>query len=322
MSNKRIMLIDSDTASDDAVAIVMAARHSDIELVGVTLVSGNVPLEQGVTNALYTLELCQHSAPVFIGCGKPLLQPRLHAQWYHGQDGMGDKNYPLPLRIADNEPAVDAIIRLAHQYAGELELVTLGPLTNLAAALVKDPTIIGKFKRVVMMAGAACTVGNVTPAAEYNVWCDPEAAQMVFTSGMALEMVGWEVALQDAIISPAEIEQIYKLGTPLALFAMDCNIHALKASVDWLGDAGLIQNDPVAMAIALEPKLSISNGKYRVEVELHGKLTRGMTVVDLRSVVGSIPGFTEEWVVRKPNITVHNKVDAAGWKRLLFDSLR
>lgn len=322
MSDKRIMLIDTDTASDDAVAIVMAARHPDIKLVGVTLVSGNVSLEQGVINALYTLELCENSVPVFAGCDKPLLQPRLHAHWYHGNDGMGDKNYPLPQRKANDEHAVDAIIRLAHQYAGEIELVTLGPLTNIATALAKDPSIATKFKRVVMMAGAACTVGNVTPAAEYNVWCDPEAAQLVFTSGMKMEMVGWEVALRDAIISSAEIDEIYQLKTPLADFSMDCNIHALRASVDWLGDAGLIQNDPVAMAIALEPSLSSSNGLYRVEVELHGKLTRGMTVVDQRSVVGSVAGFTEEWVVREPNILVHHTIDGAGWKQLLKSCLK
>lgn len=321
MSDKRVMLIDTDTASDDAVAILMAARHPDIELVGVTLVSGNVSLQQGVINALYTLELCGNPVPVFAGCDKPLIQPRLHAHWYHGNDGMGDKNYPLPHRKENSEHAVDAIIRLAHQYSGQLELVTLGPLTNIATALAKDPSIASKFKRVVMMAGAACTVGNVTPAAEYNVWCDPEAAQVVFTSGMVMEMVGWEVALQDAIISSSEIQEIYQLDNELAKFAMDCNIHALRASVDWLGDAGLIQNDPVAMAIALEPSLSTANGLYRVEVELHGKLTRGMTVVDQRSVVGSIAGFTDEWVVRKPNILVHHKIDGRGWKRLLKDCL-
>ncbi len=319
---KRIMLVDSDTASDDAVAIIMAARNPDIELVGVTIVSGNVCAEQGARNALYTLELCRNSCPVFIGMAKPFIQKTMHAHWYHGNDGMGDKNYPESKRGVEKEHAVDAIIRLANRYKGELELVTLGPLTNVAAALNKEPSIATKFKRVVMMAGASCTVGNVTPSSEYNVWCDPEAAQMVMTSGMNLEMVGWEVALRDAIISMNEIEEIYGLDTELARFAMDCNIHALKSSRDWLGDSGLIQNDPVAMAIALNPELSVKNGFYRVEVELTGKLTRGMTVVDERSVVGSISGFTDEWHVREPNVVVHHQIDAKGWKKLLIDSLK
>ncbi len=317
----RIMLIDSDTASDDAVAIIMAAKNPNINLVGITIVSGNVSAAQGVENALYTLELCNNPAPVFIGAKQPFIQKTIHAHWYHGNDGMGDKNYPKPQRQAEAEHAVDAIIRFAHQHAGELELVTLGPLTNLACALAKDPSIATKFKRVVLMAGAANTVGNVTPAAEYNVWCDPEAAQMVMLSGMKLEMVGWEVALNDAIISLDEIQAIYALNTELATFAMDCNIHALKSSVDWLGDAGLIQNDPVAMAIAIAPELSRQNGYYRVEIELNGKLTRGMTVVDQRSVVGSIAGFTEDWSVRAPNVLVHHTIDGAGWKQLLSSAL-
>lgn len=316
---KRLMLIDTDTASDDAVAILMAAKDPTIQLVGVTLVAGNVPLQQGLINALYTLELCQNPVPVYAGCDKPLLQKQIHAEWYHGKDGMGEKYYPMPQGKPQTEHAVDTIIRLAHKYAGELELVTLGPLTNIATALTKDPSIATKFKSVVMMAGAACTVGNVTPAAEYNVWCDPEAAQIVMLSGMNLEMVGWEVALGDAIISLAEIEQIYAINTPLANFAMDCNIHALKSSVDWLGDAGLIQNDPVAMAIALRPELSIHKGLYRVEIELNGKLTRGMTVVDQRAVVGSIEGFTDEWTAREPNVLVHHKINAQGWKKLLMN---
>lgn len=322
MSKKRVMLIDSDTASDDAVAILMAARNLEIELVGVTIVSGNVSAEQGIKNALYTLELCGSNCPVFKGAEKPFIQKVVHAHWYHGNDGMGDKNYPETKRKAEIEHAVDAIIRLAGEYEGELELVTLGPLTNIAAALLKEPSIASKFKRVVMMAGASCTVGNVTPAAEYNVWCDPEAAQVVMMSSMKLEMVGWEVALGDAIISMDEIHKIYDLKTDLAHFAIDCNVHALKSSVDWLGDAGLIQNDPVAMAIAIKPELSIKSGLYRVEIELNGKLTRGMTVVDQRAVVGTIAGFTDEWQVREPNVLTHHLIDAKGWKNLLVESLK
>jgi len=175
--------------------------------------------------------------------------------------------------------------------------------------------------RCVMMGGAACHVGNVTPAAEYNIWVDPEAAQIVFRSGLPLEMAGWETALGEANLSRADIDAVYGLGTPLATFAIDCNIHALRSSTEWLGDPGLILNDPVAMAIALDPSIVTRQGRYRVDVETQGELTRGMTVVDQRAVVGSQVGFTEAWAVRQPNVLVHHAVDAAGWKRVLMGCL-
>jgi len=317
----RKMLIDSDTASDDAVAILMAAQNKEIEVLGVSIVSGNVPVEIGVKNALYTLEIAKSDVPVFKGLEKPFIQPRKHAFWYHGSDGMGEKNYPSPKRKHEKEHAIDAIISLAKKYEGNIELVTLGPLTNIAAALIKAPEIAKMFKKVVMMAGASGFVGNVTPAAEYNVWCDPEAAGIVFASEMNMEMVGWEVALNDAILFKNDIDEILNLSTPLSQFAIECNIHALRSSSDWLGESGLIQNDPVAMAIAIDPNLSEKSGKYKVDVELNGKLTRGMTVVDERNVVGTIDGFTDEWKTRKNNMLVHHKINGSAWKKLLLKSL-
>ncbi len=317
----RKMLIDSDTASDDAVAILMAAQNKEIELLGVTIVSGNVPVKIGVKNALYTLEIAKSDVPVFMGLEKPFIQPKKHAFWYHGSDGMGEKNYPLPKKKCRKEHAVETIISLAKEHKHEIELVTLGPLTNLAAALIKAPEIGQMFKRVVMMAGSSGFIGNVTPTAEYNVWCDPEAAAIVFGSKINMEMVGWEVALNEAILFQKDIDKILNLSTPLSKFAIECNIHALRASSDWLGESGLIQNDPVAMAIAIAPDLSEKSGRYKVDVELNGKLTRGMTVVDERNVVGTVPGFTDEWRIRKNNILVHHKINSLGWKNLLLKSL-
>jgi len=201
-------------------------------------------------------------------------------------------------------------------------LVTLGPLTNIAAALIRAPEIAQMVNRVVVMGGAANTVGNVTPAAEYNIWCDPEAAQIAFRSGMPLEMAGWETALGAANLTRDEIAKVYAFNTPYAKFAMDCNVHALKSSTEWLSDPGLILNDPVAMAIALDPTIVTRQGKYRVDVETRGELTRGMTVVDERRVVGTQARFTDEWTVREPNVLVHHAVDAARWKELLYQCLR
>ena len=165
----RKFIIDTDTASDDAVAIAMALRWPDVEVLAITVVAGNVPLEQGTINARYTVELCGAQTPVYAGCAKPMLRDLVTATWYHGPDGMGDMNYPVPTTPLASGYAVDALIDLIKANAGEVTLVTLGPLTNLATALLRAPEIAGMVTRCVMMGGAACHVGNVTPAAEYNI---------------------------------------------------------------------------------------------------------------------------------------------------------
>jgi len=318
----RKFIIDTDTASDDAVAIVMAHRYPDVQVLAVTVVSGNMHVRDGSRNARYTVELCGAQTPVYVGCDRPLTRDPVHAYWYHGEDGMGGKHYPEPALRAESRHAVDVLIELVRAHAHDVTLVTLGPLTNIAAALIRAPELATMVSRVVVMGGAANGVGNVTPAAEYNIWCDPEAARIVFRSGMNLEMVGWEVGRGDAALTDAEIAAVYALDTPLAKFAMDCNLHALELAKHWQGDPGMTLHDPTAMAIALDPGISARSGRYRVDVELHGELTRGMTVVDERNVIGTQEVFTDEWVVRTPNVLVHHALDTAAWKRLLFDSLR
>src|SRR5574341_2138503 len=191
------LLIDTDTASDDAVALIMALRDPAFEVVAITVVAGTVPLAQGNRNARYTVELCGASVPVYEGAAKPLRRAASDATFFHGKDGLGDQGYPPPKARPAEGHAVDVLIDRIRGRPGIL-LVTLGPLTNLALALEKSPEIASRVGRCVVMGGAACTVGNVTPAAEYNIWCDPEAARSVFRSGMNLEMVGWEVGRGNA----------------------------------------------------------------------------------------------------------------------------
>ncbi len=166
---KRPFLIDTDTASDDAVALIMALREPQIEVAAITTVAGNVALPQATRNALYTAELCGSSVPVYAGAEKPLRQAHCGAEWFHGKDGLGDHGYPPPRRAAEKESAIDAILQTADAHPG-LVLVTLGPLTNIAVALQKAPGIAAKVSRCVVMGGAPCCEGNVTPAAEYNIW--------------------------------------------------------------------------------------------------------------------------------------------------------
>jgi purine nucleosidase len=164
---KRVFLIDTDTASDDAVALIMALRAPDVRVAAITTVAGNVPVSQSTRNALYTAELCGASVPVFAGADKPLRRSYQNATWFHGRDGLGDRNYPVSGQAAESQHAVDAILEAVEANPG-LVIVTLGPLTNLALALAKKPEITGKVGRCVIMGGAPCCEGNVTPAAEYN----------------------------------------------------------------------------------------------------------------------------------------------------------
>ena len=151
----RTFLIDTDTASDDAVAIIMALCAPDVRVCALTTVAGNVDLEQATRNALYTAQICGSDVPIFKGAAAPLMRPHEDAHWFHGRDGFGDQNYPAPARAAQSEHAVDAIIRLIHAEPG-LTLVTLGPLTNIAIAVARDPSIAGKVGRCVVMGGAPC----------------------------------------------------------------------------------------------------------------------------------------------------------------------
>ncbi len=185
----RPFLIDTDTASDDAVALIMALRAPDVRVVAITTVAGNVPVAQSTRNALYTVELCGANVPVYTGADKPLLRTYQNATWFHGRDGLGEHNYPAPSQSAASAHAVDAIIEAVEANPG-IVIVTLAPLTNLALALAKKPEIAAKVGRCVVMGGAPCCEGNVTPAAEYNIWVDPEAARIVMRGGLPVELVG------------------------------------------------------------------------------------------------------------------------------------
>ena len=249
----RSFLIDTDTASDDAVALIMALRAPDVDIRALTIVSGNVDVAQGLRNALTTMEFCgRDDVPVYAGADRPLLRSNARADWFHGLDGMGNMNYPPPRARAAGGHAVDALVNTIRDNPG-IVLVTLGPLTNVALALARAPEIAGMVSRCVVMGGTAWSVGNVSPAAEFNVWHDPEAARMVFLSGLPVEMVGWELSRFDAALSREDIAHVRSLDTPLAHFSIDCNRSAMEAIQIQSGEDNLDLPDPVAMAIALEP---------------------------------------------------------------------
>ena len=300
------LLIDTDTGSDDAVALVMAMKDPDATVEAVTVVAGNVPLEQGVQNALYTLELCGSDVPVFRGAAKPLLSSPVGAQEVHGMDGMGDIGLPLSGREPAPGHAVDVLVERVDANPGGMTLVTLGPLTNVALALLRDPSFADKVGGCVMMGGTGRGPGNVTPLAEFNIWADPEAARVVFESGMPLTMVGWDISREYAVFGPEDSARLRGIGTPLAEFCVDIQ-RVLDA---WARKntrlAGFDLPDPIAMAVALDPAVATETRRLFVAVETGGAWGRGQTVVDHFAVTG-----------RGPNVEVVTKASRGRFLEIL-----
>jgi purine nucleosidase len=320
MKNK--YFIDTDTASDDAVALLMALEWHDVEVLGISIVSGNMSVEQGSINARYTVELCKKEVPVYVGADAPLVKKREHADWFHGPDGMGNMNYPAPKLQETNEDFIEVLNNHINQHPNEITLVTLGPLTNVANFIKKYPDSFLKLKNIVIMGGASNTVGNVTPAAEYNIWCDPEAADIVFKSKHHdIAMVGWELCRGEANLTEEEMELAYSFKTEKADFTIDCNKHALDSSQNWLGDPGLGLPDPVAMAVALNPAVTTKVSRHNVQVVIDGP-ARGMTIVDQLHVGESEPHIDEHWSYTERNINVIWEIDSDEWKETLYKTIR
>lgn len=320
---KPLLLIDTDTASDDAVALMMALRNPAVRVLAITTVAGNVAVAQSTRNALYTAELCGANVPVFPGAEKPLTRSHESAHWFHGRDGLGDHGYPAARQAAEKQHAVEALVASIEANPG-LILVTLGPLTNVALALQRKADIAGKVGRCVIMGGAPCCEGNVTPAAEYNIWCDPEAARIVFHSGMPIEMVGWHLCRGDAALSLLDIEHVLSFDTPLARFAIECNSRAQEAYLEQTGEHGISLPDPVAMSIALDPSIVTSASEHFVDIETSSELTRGMTIVDRLNVSGN----ERNLAIWAPLLDHGRKtkvpwtIDNLRWKQALYAALR
>ncbi|GAA0246421.1 nucleoside hydrolase [Cryptosporangium japonicum] len=301
------LLIDTDTASDDAVALVLAARHPGARIAAVTTVAGNVPLAQATRNAAVTLSLAGAAdVPLHAGCDRPLLRAPRTAQHVHGDDGMSGVALPAPDVAAGDDHAVDVLLRLA---APDVTLVTLGPLTNVAAALLRDRSLLGRFRHVYCMAGAADAVGNITATAEYNVWADPEAAAIVCEAATpgTVTWIGWDASRLDAVMTPERQARLRGLGTPLAAFADGINAAVDRWALAVTGLAGYDLPDPLAMAVALRPDLVRDAEVVPVRVAV-GDEARGQLLVDRRRSAAD------------PNLTLVRRVDGDAFFALLLDA--
>ncbi len=307
----RHFLIDTDTASDDAVALVMALTYPDVKVEAITAVSGNVHVDQAVQNALYTVGLCGKQVPVYRGAEKPILRSLETAEYAHGRDGMGDIGLPLSGRIPAEGHGVTEIIETINRFAGNITLVTLGPLKNIALALLQDPSIAGKVKDCITMGGTGQGRGNVTPVAEYNIWVDPEAARIVFESAIPITMVGWDASLAYATFNLQEMEKLRSVGTPLAQFCVDIQKALNKFSVEKMNLEGFDLPDPLAMAVALDPSVATMTKHLFVAIETESELCRGQTVVDHQAITK-----------HKPNVEVVLKASREKFLRILYDAVR
>jgi purine nucleosidase len=283
------VLMDVDTGIDDALALVVAARSPELDLVGVGTVAGNVAAPVAARNTLRVLEVAgAEDVPVAVGADAPLLEPPHDATWVHGADGLGNTGQPDPAGSPSDEHAVDQLLRLSHEHAGELVVVAVGPLTNLALALTRDPGLAGRLGRIVIMGGSARVGGNKLPWAEANIASDPEAAEIVFRSAAARTMVGLDVTLQVGL-DEGDVAALASAGDPAASLAADILPFYLDAYARWSGERRCALHDPLAVAVVARPDLVVTHS-LPTRVETRGEHTRGMTVIDLRALMrGTAP---------------------------------
>ncbi|MEO8673596.1 MAG: nucleoside hydrolase [Tahibacter sp.] len=303
---QQILLIDTDPGVDDALALLMAYEHSRVA--ALTIAAGNVGLGHTVANALKLLEVIGAATPVFAGCATPLVLPAADAAFVHGQDGFGDTGYLPAKRQAEIEHAALALLRLSRERPGELTLVALGPLTNLALALRLDPTLPERIARLVIMGGAVTGRGNTSIPAEFNIAFDPESAHVVFSTWPQFCLVDWEATVRHAI-DFERFEAWLAADDPRARF-FDAISRKVRAFTRQRGRAGMIAADALAMAVALDPDIIIESAERHVAIELTGGLTRGATIVD--------------WELRNglaPNARIVNRVDAARFEKLIASAL-
>lgn len=305
--NKLPMLLDCDTGVDDAVAILLAKHLKTLELVAVTSVAGNVEIDKTTVNALRVLEIAgMEQIPVYRGAEKPLLCEPITAHYVHGQNGLGGLELPPPKREPEKLPAWDAIYEYAKKYEGELTIVAIGPLTNLALAIAKYKALPKLLKRIVVMGGAAVG-GNVTPSAEFNIYADPEAADMVFTCGAPVYMCGLDVTLA-SYLTAEELDELAKQGTKQAVFARDVLQGILQFSRGY-NLPGVCFHDPVTLLYADDDSY-FQTDHVGIRVETKGSITRGKTVTDL---------YSDKQM--EHNAYIVTKVDREEFKRRVFEMM-
>ncbi|MEM9247477.1 MAG: nucleoside hydrolase [Pseudomonadota bacterium] len=301
------IIIDTDPGQDDAVAILLAlASPGDLDVLAITCVAGNVPLALTSRNARAVCELAQiPDVPIYAGCETPLVQPLVTAEHVHGKSGLDGADLPDPVRPLSPAFGPDAIIdHVRREPPGTVTLCPLGPLTNIATALRKAPDVASRLGGIVLMGGAYFEVGNITPAAEFNIYVDPEAAAVVFSCGAPITVLPLDVT-HKALITAPRLAAIAGIGTPVSKAVSGWLDFFERFDIEKYGSAGAPLHDPCVIAYLLAPDL-FKGRHINVEIETSSELTRGMTVADWWGVTD-----------RSPNAHFIGDIDADGFFELL-----
>jgi len=324
------LLIDTDPGIDDALAILLALASPEARIETVTVVAGNVPVDLAAANARRILAVAAPTPmpPVIRGAEAPLKRALVTAGHVHGQDGLGNLDRfveadgrlrypepasPKPPSMVETRSAAEAILETVDRWGPELTVVALGPLTNLAAAAALDARRLARAGRVVVMGGAVAVPGNVTPAAEFNFFVDPEAAAQVLEAGLAVELIPLDVTRRVVLAQAVLTERLRRCPDDrIARFILDFTLHGFAFGAAEEGGGGIVLHDPLAMAVALDPSL-VTFEPMSVEVECEGKLTRGLSLADRRG----IPSHRK----RVPSCRVAMDVDADAVLRLFLERL-
>ena len=307
---QRKIIIDTDPGQDDAVAILLALASPEIEVLGITAVAGNVPLNLTKKNARIVCELAQKTEiKVFAGCDTPMKRPLVTAEHVHGKTGLDGPTLPDPQMPLQKQHAVDFIIEtVRNNEAGTITLCPLGPLTNIATAIEKAPDIKEKVQEIVLMGGAYFEVGNITPTAEFNIYVDPEAAEIVFQSNIKITVLPLDVT-HKALVTKARNDAFRALNSPVGKAVAEMTDFFERFDKEKYGSDGAPLHDPCVIAYILSPDL-FSGRHINVEVETQSELTLGMTVADWWKVSG-----------RPPNAYFIGDLDADGFFSLLTERL-
>ncbi len=306
----RKIIIDTDPGQDDAVAILLALASPEIDVLGITAVAGTVPLPLTEKNARIVCELAgRPDVRVFAGCDAPLARPLVTAEHVHGKTGLDGPQMADPTMPLQDQHAVDFIIQtLREEPSGTVTLVPVGPLTNIATAFQRAPDIIPRVREIVLMGGAYFAVGNITPAAEFNIYVDPEAAKIVFAAGVPLVVMPLDVT-HKALTTRARIDAFRAMGTKVGDMVAAWTDFFERFDMAKYGSEGAPLHDPCTVAYLIDPSL-FSGRLINVEIETGSELTLGMTVADWWGVTD-----------RPKNALFIGDIDAEGFYALLAERL-
>ncbi len=273
----RKIIIDTDTATDDAVAIMMALKNDHFNIKAITTVAGNVDLNQATSNALYTCELCEKYIPVYKGESHPLKRKLETSKFFHGKDGLGDTGPYIPSKKAESENAINEIISLINKHPNEIEIIAIGPLTNIAKVFTYEPSVIKKIKSLYIMGGIGEGKGNITEHAEFNFWVDPDAADIVLNSEMNIKMIAWDTTQIYGYLNKKNFEDLEKINTPLSRFAINIQKKGLEYYKIKYNEHKIDLADPLAMAVMINDE-DTNYKSCNIEIILEGE-ERGKDLV-------------------------------------------